>query len=44
MNLIWAFDFDLARNPETKEPIPVDVWDFEKVRLLLHMPASLPLF
>jgi hypothetical protein len=37
MNLIWAFNFDLARNPETKEVIPVDVWDYEKVRPLLRM-------
>jgi hypothetical protein len=38
LNLIWAFDFDLARDPETKEPNPVDLWDFEKVCL----PHSLP--
>jgi hypothetical protein len=37
MNLIWAFDFDLARNPETKEVIPVNVWDFERVCLPLRM-------
>jgi hypothetical protein len=33
MNLIWAFNIDPAKDPETKEPIPVDVWDFEKVCL-----------
>jgi hypothetical protein len=37
MNLIWAFDFDLARNPETKEQIPVDIWNFEQVCLPLRI-------
>jgi hypothetical protein len=34
MNFVWAFNFDHAINPETKEPIPVDLWAYHKVRLV----------
>jgi len=30
MNFIWAFNFDRAINPGTKEPIPVDLWAYHK--------------
>ena len=31
MNFIWAFNFDKAIDPNTKEPIPVDLWAYHKV-------------
>jgi len=30
MNLIWAFDFSPAIDPDTKKPIPVDIHDYAK--------------
>jgi len=30
MNFVWAFDFSLAINPKTKQPIPIDLWDYHK--------------
>ncbi|KAG8697762.1 hypothetical protein FRC09_007652 [Ceratobasidium sp. 395] len=30
MNLIWAFDFSPAIDPQTKKPIPVDTHDYAK--------------
>ncbi|CAE6388327.1 unnamed protein product [Rhizoctonia solani] len=30
MNLVWAFDFSLATDPDTGKPIPVDIHDYAK--------------
>ncbi|KII85199.1 hypothetical protein PLICRDRAFT_116720 [Plicaturopsis crispa FD-325 SS-3] len=32
MNLIWAFNFDLAVDPQTRLPIPVDILNYHKAR------------
>jgi hypothetical protein len=48
MNFVWAFNFDHAINPETKEHIPVDLWAYHKVmfifsRLDAYMPNNIRL-
>jgi hypothetical protein len=40
MNFIWAFNFDRAINPETKKPIPVDLWAYHKVHFT-HLYLSI---
>jgi len=32
MNLIWAFQFKQVTDPTTGLPVPVDVFDYHKVR------------
>ncbi len=32
MNMIWAFDFSPALDPNTGLEIPIDIWNYEKVR------------
>ncbi|ELU41976.1 cytochrome P450 oxidoreductase, putative [Rhizoctonia solani AG-1 IA] len=31
MNMVWAFDFSLATDPDTGNPIPVDIHDYAKI-------------
>jgi len=31
MNLLWAFDFSPAVDPSTRNTIPVDIFNYEKV-------------
>lgn len=40
MNLIWAFDFGPAIDPDTKKPLPVNIHDYAKVRLILSEFAA----
>lgn len=43
MNMIWAFNFSLAVDVNTGLEIPVDIWNYEKVRLRHCFSSSLPL-
>jgi hypothetical protein len=36
MYYIWAFDCGPAIDPETKKPIPVDIWAYMKVYSLFY--------
>uniref|UniRef100_A0A0W0GBY3 Putative cytochrome P450 n=1 Tax=Moniliophthora roreri TaxID=221103 RepID=A0A0W0GBY3_MONRR len=38
MNLLWAFDFRPAKDPETDKELPVDVWGYEEGFALAPKP------
>ncbi|KAF9047034.1 cytochrome P450 [Hymenopellis radicata] len=35
MHLLWGFEFQRAMDPKTGEVVPLDLWNFDLVRLLL---------
>jgi hypothetical protein len=41
MNLLWAFDFGPEVDPETRKPLPVDIFNMVEVRLNCYWSLSM---